>query len=296
MKNIQKIWSKTITYYLVMATISVFIFSEFIIRGPVATIASMLDNMKIKYILMAITSFYIIILLISKKKRLFKMGVFRREAKLYLIAIGALGVITLVYQTINGFRAFVIPEFLYVLLPLIFVILVVSADCINITRVLDNCFYVVIVAFILDALGIFESASEVSFSFSDSASVLENPSSMVFIFFELYYLIRYGKRNGKSLICLIFTVLTLKRMSLIMAVLFFIIVPIIKDKKVPRWLFGLTVIIFCATPFLLELFYSDAFASFFITQYGVDFNDITMDRYARTSYVLHNASQIKYGF
>ena len=296
MNSIKKIWNKTIAYYLVMATITVFIFSEFIIREPFATIANVLDEMKIKYILMAITSFYIIILLISRRTSLFKNGVFKKEAKLYLIAIGSLGVITFIYQIINGFRTFVIPEFMYVLLPLIFVILVVSADCINITRVLDNGFYIVVTAFILDAVGAFNSASSVAFDFSESASPFENPSSMVFILFELYFLIRYGKRNGKSLVCLVLTILTLKRVSVIMAVLFFVIVPIIKDKKIPRWIFGIAIIFFCAAPFLLELFYSNEFATIFLARYNIDFNDFTMDRYARTSYVLNNSDQIKYGF
>ena len=296
MKNIQKLWNKTISYYLVTATIAVFVFSEFIYRGPLLPVAKAMDAMKIKYVFMAATSFYILLQLIAKRQSLFKMKVFKKEAKLYLIAIGTLGVITLIYQIANGFRAFVIPEFLYVLLPLVFVILVVSADCVNVSRILDNCFYIAVFAFAVDAIGALGSLSTMSLSFLDSSSPFENPSSLIFVFLELYLLVRYDKRNGKALICLLITLLTFKRISVIIAILFFIFVPIIKNKKVPRWLFVSTIAIFCLIPFLLEYFYSNAFASFFLTRYGMDFNEFTMDRFARTSYVLNNLGEIKYGF
>ena len=296
MKSIQKIWNKTIAYYLVMATVTVFSFSEFVLRGPFSTVAKAVDDMKIKYILMAITSFYILILLISGKKSLFKMGVFLREAKLYLIAIGSLIIITVFFQVRNGFRSFVIPEFLYLLLPLLFVILIVSADCINITRVLDNYFYVAVICFAMDAIGIFSEPIVEALSFSDSSSPLENPSSLLFVLLELYYLVRYEKRNGKSLICLILTIITLKRMAVIIAVLFFIFVPMIKNKKIPRWVFVVTIVFFCIMPFLLEIFYSSSTASYFVAHFGVDFNELTKDRYARTSYALAHLDQIKYGY
>ncbi len=296
MKNIQKIWSKTITYYLVMATVTVFIFSEFIYRGPFVPLAKAMDGMKIKYALMAVTSLYILMQLIAKRQGLFKMNVFRKESTLYLIAIGSLAAITLFYQILNGFRAFVIPEFMYVLLPLLFVILIVSADYINITRVLDNCFYVTVVAFLLDSLGVFTDGAVVSFDILDSSSPFENPSSLIFVFLELYFLVRYNKRNGKSIVCLIITILTFKRFSVILAILFFVFVPMIKNKKVPRWLLATAIVVFCAMPFLLKYFYSNDFASFFFARYQIDFNEFTMDRFARTSYVLNHLGQIKYGF
>ena len=296
MNSIQKIWNKTIAYYLVMATITVFILSEFIYRGPFLPVAKAMDAMKIKYALMAVTSFYILLLLIARRKKLFKMGVFKKEAKLYLIAIGSLGVITLIYQIMNGFRAFVIPEFLYVLLPLIFVILVVSADCVNISRVLDNCFYVALFAFVIDGIGALGELSTMSLSFLNSSSPFENPSSLIFVFLELYFLVRYEKRNGKALVCLIITLLTFKRISVIIGILFFIFVPMIKNKKVPRWVFVLTIILFCLIPFLLMYVYSNAFASFFFARYGMELNEFTMDRFARTTYVLNNLGEIKYGF
>ena len=52
MKKIQNINKKTIAYYLVMATVVAFTFSEFILRGPFLPAAKLVDNMKIKYILM----------------------------------------------------------------------------------------------------------------------------------------------------------------------------------------------------------------------------------------------------
>ena len=296
MNKVKNINKKTIVYYLVIITIAIFLFSESIYFGPFQPISDLLDDMKIKYIFMFLSAFLLLLLIIIRRKKLFKKGVFKKEAKLYLLAIGSLIIITVFYQIKNGFRSFVISEFMYLLLPLFFVILVVSVDYFNITRILDDCFVIVVLIFLLGNIAMLSPSSIMSISFSDSSSPFENGSSMVFVLFELYYLIRYGKRNGKSLICLILTVLTLKRISVIMAVLFFIFAPMIKDKKIPRWVFWLTIVFFCAVPFLLELFYSTSFASFFLARFGIDFNDFTMDRFARNAYVFAHLDQIKYGY
>ena len=296
MNKVDIINKKTIAYYLVLATIVVFIFSESIYQGPLHDLSELVDGMKIKYIIMAFTAVAFLILLITKRKKLFKNDVFKKESKLYLIAIGALGIITIIYQVFNGFRSFVIPEFCYLLIPLIFVILVVSVDYVNVTRILDVSFYVLLIAFVVGNIDILNPSTIMSINFSESFSPFENGSSMIFVFFELYFLIRYGRRNGKSLVCLILTILTLKRISVIMAIFFFIFVPMLKDKKVPRWVFVLTIIMFCTTPFLLEIFYSSTFASYFFAEFGLDFNDFTMDRFTRTAYVLGHLGQIKYGY
>lgn len=296
MDKIQNINKKSIAYYLVIATIIVFVFSESIYQGPLHDFSKLVDGMKIKYIIMAVSATAFLVLIITRKKKLFKNGVFQNESKLYLIAIGTLAIITIVYQIFNGFRSFVIAEFCYLLIPLIFVILVVSVDYTNITRILDTSFYVLLIAFIVGNIGVLNPSTITSINFSESFSPFENGSSMIFVFFELYFLIRYGRRNGKSLVCLILTILTLKRISVIMAIFFFIFVPMLKDKKVPRWVFVLTIVVFCTTPFLLEIFYSSTFASYFFASFGLDFNDFTMDRFTRTAYVLGHLGQIKYGY
>ncbi|MCR5430303.1 MAG: hypothetical protein K6E58_03645 [Eubacterium sp.] len=296
MNRIRNLNKKTIVYYLVVLTIATFIFSEYVYYGPFQPISDLIDEIKVKYVIMAFSAFLFFLIIITRKKKLFKNGVFLREAKLYLIAIGTLIIITLVYQIKNGFKSFVVMEFMYLLLPLVFVILIVSVDYINITRILDACFWVVVVVFVLGNISLLNPSSFMSISFSDSFSPFENGSSMIFVLFELYFLIRYGKRNEKSLICLVITILTLKRLCVIKAILIFIFVPMIKNKKIPRWVFIVTIVFFCCMPFLLELLYSNAFATFVITKYGIDFNDFTMDRFTRTAYVFEHLDQIKYGY
>lgn len=279
-----------------MATLIVFIMSELITRGPLQTVANAIDEMKIKYAFMAFSAFFLLAIIISKRKKLFKNGIFLTEAKLFFGAIAGLGLITLYYQIKNGFRAFVIPEFCYILVPLLFVVLIVSVDSYNITRVLDNCFYFVVIAFLLCNFDILTPSSLKEISFSESASPFEQGSSIIFVCFELYYLIRYGRKNGKTVICLILTILTFKRVSVIKAILFFIFVPMIKSKKVPKWLIVSIIILFCALPFLLEFIYSNNFASLVAAKYGMEINELTMDRFARTVYVLEHVDSIKYGY
>lgn len=296
MKNIHNIWNKTTTYYLLMITVAVFIIVDCIVRGPLSPILITIDELRIKYILMAITALFLLMVLIARKRKLFKGNIFVDESKYFLCAIGLLVIITLYYQIRNGFRAFAISEFMYLLIPLLFVILVVSDDTINITRVLDNCFYIVLISFILSNIDIFSFSSLKSISFWDSTSPFENGYATMFVCFELYFLVRYGRRNGKSFVCLLFAILSFKRLSVIKAILFFIIVPMIKNKKVPRWLLIITIIFFCALPFLLVYIYSYDFANLMIGKYGIKLNEITMDRYRRTMYVLANTDQIKYGY
>ena len=292
----QTSWKKTATYYLTMVTLIVFIMSELITRGPLQTIANAIDEMKIKYAFMAFSAFFLLAIIICKRKKLFKNNIFLTEAKLFFGAIAGLGLITFYYQIKNGFRAFVIPEFCYILLPLLFVVLIVSVDSYNITRVLDNCFYFVVIAFLLCNLDILTPSSLKEISFSESASPFEQGSSIIFVCFELYYLIRYGRKNGKTVICLILTILTFKRVSVIKAILFFIFVPMIKDKKVPKWLIISIIVIFCALPFLLEFIYSNDFASIVAAKYGMEINELTMDRFARTVFVLEHVDSIKFGY
>lgn len=296
MNNIQNIWKKTTTYYLVMITIAVFIFIDCIIRGPFKPIVSTIDGLKIKYMLMAITAFFLLMVIIIRKKKLFIGGIFKMESKFFLLAIGSLAIITLFYQMKNGFKSFAISELFYLLAPLLFVILIISVDSINITRVLDNCFYLVVIAFVLGNIDILNPASFMSISFWDSASPFENGSSIIFVCFELYFLIRYGKRNGKSFVCLILTALTLKRLSVIKGILFFIFIPFLMNKKVPRWLLGLVIVLFCAMPFVLMYIYSNDFASIMLANYGLEWNQFTMDRFKRTVFVLSHIDQMKYGF
>ena len=297
MEQYQESLKKTTAYYLIMATIVVFIFSEFITRGPVQPFAAAVDDMKIKYVFMGFASLMFLILIVTRRKKLFKNSVFLFESKLFLGAILGLVVITIYYQIRNGFRSFVIPEFFYILFPLLFVILIVSVDYYNITRILDNCFYVVIIAFIIGNIDILSVSSIFSISFSDSASSpFENGSSIVFVCFELYFLIRYQRRNTKSLVCLVLTILTFKRLAIVKAILFFIFVPIIKNKKVSRWILITVIVMFCLLPLLLEYIYSNNFANIMLAKYGIEMNELTMDRFKRTVYVLGHMGQIKYGY
>ena len=78
-----------------------------------------------------------------------------------------------------------------------------------------------------NAAGKISFINKIKFIFYFLGSII----SLIFVFLELYFLVRYNKRNGKSIICLIITILTFKRFSVILAILFFIIVPIIKTKN-----------------------------------------------------------------
>ena len=288
---------KTTAYYMTMITICLFIFSEFIIRGPFFAASKIIDGLKLKYVFLVLSCGLNFLLLSKNEKGIFKRyDVFYAESIAFTRAIGVLLIITIIMQIKNGFQSFSYTEFAYLVLPLAFVIILVAVDYENISRILDKLFYIVVIAFFLCYLDILTPANILSISFADSYSPFESSSSLIYVCFELYYIVRYGGRNHKSLVCLLLTILTFKRVSVIKAVLIYIFVPMLKKKDVPKWLFWSLVIFFCVLPIGLSIFYSDSFAAMLSSIYNIDINMLTMDRYRRTNYVLDSLDQIKYGY
>jgi hypothetical protein len=286
----------SLAYHMTMATITMFLFSEFVNRGPFYAAAMMLDRYKIKYLALFLSIFINILLMIRTRTPLFKNKVFNTEAKKFMYAFIALMIITIVYQIKNGYLAYSYEEMFYTVLPFVFVVILVNVDYINITRILDNSFYVVVLVFFLCNIDLFNLSSIASISFADSYSPFESGFSLVLICYELYYLVRYGKRETKSTICLILTILTFKRLTVIKGILFFVFVPMIKARKTPTWLFWLAVVVFCLTPMVMEYIYSDEISALISDYFGKTMNQLSMDRYRRTRFVLDNLNQVQHGY
>lgn len=288
---------KTAAYYMTIMTICLFVFSEVIYRGPFFVASKVIDGLKLKYVFLFLTCGVNLMLLARNGKRVLRRSsVYYIEAKAFIKAIGVLLIITIIMQVQNGFRSFSYIEFAYLLLPLGFSIILVATDYECITRILDNSFYIVTMAFIISYLDILTPANILSISFVNSYSPFENSNSLMYVCFELYFLVRYGGRNHKSFICLLLTILTFKRIVVIKAILIYVFVPMLKKKSVPKWLFWSALIVFCILPIGLQIFYSDSFATMVSSMYNIDMNQLTMDRYRRTNYVLDNLEQIKYGY
>ncbi len=289
----------TIAYIFSFMTIFSFLFSQYVSNGTIGKIAIMFDNMKVKYLLLLVTCIVNIIALVSKKgnTKLFPNGEFRFEFNCYFKAILFLGLVSLIYQIFNGFRAFTISEILYLITPLFFVTLLISVDSYNIPRIINALFYAIIIIFILQNISSLNIKSIMSISFFNSYSPFESGLSGITVFFNLFFLVKNQK--GKSIICLLISYLTLKRISVLINIALIIFWPFImkltKKEKMVKRITQVAIIIFILFPLGLELFYSDGMAEKISSVTGIDINQLTMDRYRRTKLILDNKEDIVYG-
>lgn len=293
--EIELVDRKTTSYYLTMLTLALFLFSEFIERGPFYSISKTIDNLKIKYVLLLITLILNLMTLIRNKK-VFKDGVFKNEAKNIGCAFFSLIIITIILQIKNGFLRYSVEEMFFTILPLIFVVALISIDYRNVSRILDNSFYIIIGVFLIGYIDILTPKNILKIDFLNSYSPFENGISLVFVCYELYYLVRYKKREARSTTCLLLTILTFKRVTVLKAILFYIFVPMLKNKKVPKILFIISIVFFSLAPLAIQFIYSDTMAKILSDYFGMSMNKLTMDRYARTTFVLENLQSIKYGY
>jgi len=286
---------KTLIYYASSFTIFLFLFSQYVNEGVFMPLAKALDTYHIKYAFLAATIALGFAYLINQKK-IFKDRVFFDETKNFAIVILGLLVITLYKQARNGFLAYSYKELGFFVWPLLFIFIIVNCDISNITRILDNAVFYVLAIFFLGYYNKLTPENFLSISFVDSYSPFENGMSFICSCLMLYYLIRYDKREIKSFLCLVITILMFKRFVFIKVLLIYIFVPMMKKRKVPQWLFWLTVVGFCAMPYFLEYLYSPDFARIFFQRYGITMNEATLDRYNRTVYVINNADKLNHGY
>ena len=91
---------KTIAYYMTIVTICLFVFSEFITRGPFLVASRFIDGLKLKYIFLLLTCGVNLILLSSNGRGFFqRFGVFYKESKAFIKAIGVLFIITIIMES-----------------------------------------------------------------------------------------------------------------------------------------------------------------------------------------------------
>ena len=290
-----KIKMKSVVYYLIVITIFLFVISEGIGDGPVLAIASVMDNLKIKYVFLAFSIF--LCLGLSFNGSVISLpSLFKHEYTNFFKSLISLTLITIVLQCINGFRAFSYYQLAYLYIPLIFAVFVICYAYDNLDSILNLSFIFLIIAFICDNVSYLNISAVKMINFATSYSPFETGNCFLFLCLEVYFLGKFGRKNWKSILSLILTILTFKRLDVIVGIICFAIVPIIKEKKVPRWLFWGTVIFFCLIPFGMELFYSKETAAFLQSRFGIDMFELTMRRSMRAAIALDNRDKIKYGY
>lgn len=118
----------------------------------------------------------------------------------------------------------------------------------------------------------FNLADLMSISWTDSNSAMESSIAHDFFAMEIFYLSR--KENRKAFVCMIFCMLSMKRLSFILAPTLYIVARIVKNLDIPvkktyvRALKGIAI----ASPFIILWLYSDGGQNLFLKWFHVDLN------------------------
>ena len=226
-----------------------------------------------------------------EKRRLRGIG------KEYLLVFGGitfLFAITAILQMINGFNSYAINEAVYYYTPLIFIIVYsqISEEQ-DIETILNYLFVLYVIVFLKNFAGQLTLANLKSISFANSYSPFESELAFVFLIFECFYLYM-GKRKN-AIISLILCILSFKRISMLAAIVFFIISKwIVVKKAVNKKIVIVTTVVFVLLPVLTCLMLNDTLEAWFYQTFHVTLNEITLTRSSRIEAVI-NSGQIKYG-
>ena len=226
-----------------------------------------------------------------EKRRLRGIG---KEYVLVFGGITFLFAITAILQMINGFNSYAINEAVYYYTPLIFIIVYsqISEEQ-DVETILNYLFVLYIIVFLKNFAGQLTLANLKSISFANSYSPFESELAFVFLIFECFYLYM-GKRKN-AIISLILCILSFKRISMLAAIVFFIISKwIVVKKAVNKKIVIVTTVVFVLLPVLTCLMLNDTFEAWFYQTFHVTLNEITLTRSSRIEAVI-NSGQIKYG-
>lgn len=208
-----------------------------------------------------------------------KPVLFSRELKLGLGFIGVFFVISIMIQMWNNdFQGYLFEEIFRTAGPLINAFLFINATNEKERDIYFNILLVrYIVHFMLFNINNLDIRNISMISWSDSFSPFESGMAHDFIILEFYYL--YKKQKKKALVCLLFCMLSLKRISFFLAPIMFILSSIVPNGKPVKKIFVLIPkIIFIMSPFVILFLYSPDIGNWLLTNYNFDLNEFTMER------------------
>ncbi len=226
------------------------------------------------------------------KKVLFKDDVFLYMLAIVFILIYSLGV--QIYN--NDLKGYLYSQLLYLIAPFLVAILWVW------TTPKD---YLFVYFYILFARGLiqfsFKFFTEFSIEnikkitwFNSNSSVFETKLAHDFLF----YLIIFRSHNNKKLafLCLLICLLSFKRLSFILSVVFLFIYKFLPKRKVSPILITILVIFFTLVPFIVLWLISDGGQSFFLNTFGMELDKFTTGRVDLIETVLNGMNGHYNGF
>ena len=199
--------------------------------------------------------------------------------KQVLGVIAVFAIVSIFGMTVNGHHLFMWKDLFYIFLPAIYCFIIINLDSSeNLDYYIDFAFWGFVVNFILIATPqSFTMENFSSISFADSYSPWESGLADMYIICFVYYYAR--KKKLKALVAGILNLLSFKRIHVIFMLIFIVLSPMMKNKRVPKSVVLIAKIFFIISPLLIYAAISDTFAAWFENQFGLDLNSFTMGRF-----------------
>lgn len=230
------------------------------------------------YYLITISLFCIsnFIVLLAKKRKI-SFGI--KETKLGMFYIISLLVISLLIQLNNNDFKFNIlfNDIIRMTLPIINGFIFVNTIDEKDFNTFFNIFLIrFILQFIFLNLNFITLRNILSISWVNSTSSMESSLAHDFIIMEMYYL--YNNNRIKSIICMIFCMLSMKRLSFILAPILYLFSKKISNYKLKEFQIRILKICAIASPFIVLGLYSNYMQNFLHSHFGLDLNTIMSGR------------------
>lgn len=199
--------------------------------------------------------------------------------KQVLGVVFAFAVVSIFGMTVNGHHLFMWKDLFYILLPAVYCYIIVNLDeRENLDYYIDFAFWGFVINFVLIATPqSFTMANLMSISFADSYSPWESGLADMFIICFMYY--HSIKKRLNAFVALLLNALSFKRIHVFYMILFILIHPFLKNKRVPKSVEIITKIFFILSPILIYASLSDSFSAWFESSFGMDLNSFTMGRF-----------------
>ena len=144
-----------------------------------------------------------------------------------------------------------------------------------------------ILQFIFTNLSNLSLTSILSISWSNSSSLMESSLAHDFFIMEIYYLMNKDKK--KALICLILCMLSMKRLSFILAPILFIFSNFISnEKEVKPFFVNILKLSAILSPFVLITLYSDIFQNWIFENFNINLNTLMSGRISIYNILVNN--------
>lgn len=216
-----------------------------------------------------------------------------RECKYGFSYITTFLIISLFIQFLNGdFQGYLIEGLLRLALPIINAFFFVNAtDDSDYKWYFDALLLRFVVHFMWQMSGSLSIESVLGMSWIESDSATETSMAHDFLIVEMYYLMT--KQKKKAAIALVFCMLSMKRLSFILAPFIFLLANRVPDnKEVNGWLVNGLKVIAILSPFVIMYLYDYSTMSWISSNLNIDLNELMSGRPAIYHTLLLCADQI----